>query len=85
MKNDIFKIGDEADSMINDTYSADMQEVGDFKIAKGYTSIFMGATSSKSASGRGYVIEETYSIGQYDSTDWESGGTGGTGGTSSTN
>lgn len=58
---------------------------GDFKIAKGYTSIFMGATSSKSASGRGYVIEETYSIGQYDSTDWESGGTGGTGGTSSTN
>ena len=34
MKNDIFKIGDEADFTKNDTYSTDMQEVGDFKIAK---------------------------------------------------
>lgn len=34
MKNDIFKIGDEADFTKKDTYSADMQDVGDFKISK---------------------------------------------------
>ena len=34
MKNDIFKIGEEADFTKKDTYSADINDVGDFKISK---------------------------------------------------
>lgn len=38
---------------------------GNFEIADGYISLFMGASSSP-ADGGGYTIQETYNIGQYD-------------------
>lgn len=47
---------------------------GNFQIAAGYISVFMGASSSP-ADGGGYQIQETYSIGQYDP-DSLAGGTG---------
>lgn len=49
----------------------------------GYVCLFMGRSYSKSASGKGYLIQENYNIGQYDPSAWTpaiSGG-GSTGGT----
>jgi hypothetical protein len=51
----------------------------------GYVCLFMGRSYSKSASGKGYLIQENYNIGQYDPSAWTpviSGG-GSTGGTTS--
>ena len=57
---------------------------GNFQIANGYTSVFMGASSSP-AEGGGYTIQETYSIGQYDADMLASSGSTSGGGSGSTN
>ena len=49
---------------------------GNFQIAAGYASVFMGASSSP-ADGGGYQIQESYSIGQYDPTMLSAGGNSG--------
>lgn len=49
---------------------------GNFQIAPGYISVFMGASSSP-ADGGGYQIQETYSIGQYNPTMLSAGGNSG--------
>ena len=43
-----------------------------FKLPKNtsYICVFMGRSYSKSASGKGYLIQENYSIGQYDPSMW---------------
>lgn len=45
-----------------------------FKLPKGtsYICVFMGRSYNKSASGKGYLIQENYSIGQYDPEMWKS-------------